>query len=272
MSTLMETPFFQHLWFLWFLCWLVGGYALAVVGSRRVPRARVPSALIATPLCLLWLVPLTLTTQWAMHGGGTLPGFGPDDSAGLLPMPHVLAHYAIFFGFGALVYGRPGAIDRLGRGWWLHLSLASLLVAPTLALSLHAPDVRDVVAGEGTRHLLASLGEALYAWLMIFGLVGLCRRLLSGERPAVRYVSDSSYWLYLVHLPLIIVGQVLLRNVDMPAMMKLTLLVVGASAILLLSYRLFVRYTWIGRLLNGPRTRRPLPGPAAAPGGLSVSR
>jgi peptidoglycan/LPS O-acetylase OafA/YrhL len=72
----------------------------------------------------------------------------------------------------------------------------------------------------------------------------------------VRYVSDSSYWLYLVHLPLIIVGQVLVRGLELPAMVKFTVLVAGATVILLVSYQLLVRYTWIGRLLNGPRTRR----------------
>jgi hypothetical protein len=257
---LVGFPFFQHLWFLWFLCWLLAGFALVAWTTGDVPRLGVPSVLVSSPLCLLWLVPLTLLTQWRMHGGGTLPGFGADDSAGLLPMPHVLAHYAIFFGFGAVLYGRPGAIDRLGRGWWLHLSLAVSLLFPTLGLSLHAPDMREAVTSEGTRHLLASLGEVLYAWLMVFGLLGLFGRLLGRERAAVRYVSDSSYWLYLAHLPLIVVGQVLLSGVELPALVKFTLLVAGTTVILLLSYQWLVRYTWVGRLLNGPRSRGPAQG------------
>ena len=69
------------------------------------------------------------------------------------------------------------------------------------------------------------------------------------------YVSDSSYWLYVVHVPLIIAGQALLRALNLPAMVKLTLLIAVATAILLVGYRFLVRYTWIGRLLNGPRTR-----------------
>jgi peptidoglycan/LPS O-acetylase OafA/YrhL len=253
---LMYFPFFHHLWFLWFLCWLVAGFALVVLVSRIAPRVPVPSFLIATPLCLLWLVPLTMLTQALMHQGGASPGFGPDTSAGLVPMPHVLAYHAIFFGFGALLYGRAGATDRLGRGWWIQLPLALLVLPIALALALQMPWGRELAGGEGTRHLLANLGQVLYTWLMIFGLMGLAETVLNRERPWVRYVSDSSYWLYLVHLPLIIVGQALLRDVHLPAIVKLTLLIAVATVILLVSYQFLVRYTWIGRLLNGPRTRR----------------
>ncbi len=254
--TFMYFPFFHHLWFLWFLCWLVAGFALVVVISRPFPRIPVPSFLIATPLCLLWLVPLTMLTQSFMHWGGAIPGFGPDTSAGLVPMPHVLAHHAIFFGFGALMYGCPGAAERLGRGWWLHLALAFLLVPAALALALHTPWGRELAGDNDTRRLLANLGQVLYAWLMIFGLMGLFETFLSRERPQVRYVSDSSYWLYLVHLPLIIAGQALLRGLNLSAIVKFTLLIALAIVILLVSYRFLVRYTWIGRLLNGPRFRR----------------
>ncbi|MCP5111817.1 MAG: acyltransferase family protein [bacterium] len=257
---LMSDDFFLHLWFLWFLCWLVVGFALVVAVARRFPRVRVPAAFIRTPWCLLWLAPLTMLTQSLMHSGGAIPGFGPDDSSGLLPMPYVLAHYAIFFGFGALMYGSSGAAGRLGRGWWIQLPLALLLLPPALALALHAPAAGELAGDEATRRLLANLGQVLYAWLMIFGLMGLSETVLHRERPRVRYVSDSSYWLYLVHLPLIIAGQALLRDVNLPAMVKLTLLIIGATAILLLSYRYLVRYTWIGRLLNGPRVRRQVHG------------
>jgi peptidoglycan/LPS O-acetylase OafA/YrhL len=255
LQALMLFPFFHHLWFLWFLCWLVTGFALVVLVFRFVPRVPIPSVLIATPLCLLWLIPLTMVTQSLMSQGGAIPGFGPDLSAGLLPMPHVLAYHAIFFGFGALVYASSGATNRLGHGWWIQLPLALLLLPMALAMALHLPWGRELVGDESTRRLLANLGQVLYTWLMIFGLMGLAETVLSRERPWVRYVSDSSYWLYLVHLPLIIVGQALLRNADLPAIVKLTLLIAVSTAILLATYQLLVRYTWIGRLLNGRRTR-----------------
>ncbi len=253
---LMVFPFFHHLWFLWFLCWLVAGFVLVVVVSGLFPRVPVPAVLIASPLCLLWLLPLTMLTQSFTHFGGAMPGFGPDTSAGLIPIPHVLAHFAIFFGFGALIYGTPGAADRLGRGWWIQLPLALLLLPVALALALHTSWGKQLAGDEGTRRSLANLGQVLYAWLMIFGLIGLFETVLSRERPRVRYVSDASYWLYLVHLPLIIVGQALLRGVNLPAIVKFAVLIAASTGVLLACYQVVVRYTWIGRLLNGPRLRK----------------
>ncbi len=90
---------------------------------------------------------------------------------------------------------------------------------------------------------------------MIFGCLGLCRRVLSEKRRWVRYLSDSSYWLYLVHLPLVIVGQQVLQPLAMPALVKFALLVSGLTALMLASYEWGVRYTFIGTGLNGPRRR-----------------
>jgi hypothetical protein len=41
----------------------------------------------------------------------------------------------------------------------------------------------------------------------------------------------------------------------MPAWIKLPLFSVVLTAVLLLSYHFLVRYTWVGRFLNGPRKR-----------------
>ena len=49
---------------------------------------------------------------------------------------------------------------------------------------------------------------------MIFALIGLFRRYFSGENARIRYISDSAYWLYLAHLPLIQLIQVLVRDAD----------------------------------------------------------
>ena len=85
-------------------------------------------------------------------------------------------------------------------------------------------------------------------------LLGMFRSLLSVERRGVRFLSDSAYWLYLAHLPLVIVAQTWIRDWGLAAWPKFVGLTIGTTLVLLASYRLFVRYTPIGTLLNGRRT------------------
>lgn len=266
---LMQFPFFHHLWFLWHLCWLVGMFAIVVSLFGWVPAGKIPGVLIGTPMSLLWLVPLTLTMQWFMSGSGAYAGFGPDTSTGLVPMPHVLGYYAVFFGFGALVYSRHGAADRLGRGWWITLPLALALLPVSMSLGLQTEWGGELISDDGTRRWASAVSQVLYAWLMTFGLLGLFETLLAKERAWVRYVSDSSYWLYLVHLPLIIMAQSWIAGIEAPWWVKLGGLTVLSSLLLLLSYQFLVRYTPIGWLLNGRRTRRSRSGgaPEAPVGG-----
>ena len=112
----------------------------------------------------------------------------------------------------------------------------------------------------------------MFVWTASLGLMGLARVLLSAPSERVRFVSDSSYWLYIAHLPLIVAGQFALAYLDLPPFAEFALLTGVVTGLLLLSYRAFVRYTWIGRLLNGPRPR---PGaglqPREAPGLARVS-
>jgi peptidoglycan/LPS O-acetylase OafA/YrhL len=171
-------------------------------------------------------------------------------------MPHVLLYYAIFFFFGAMYFDCGDESGQLGRWWWITVPLALAVVFPlgyelaigSLGLGIGAIDPE-------VRRGLAVVLQVLYVWLMTFGLIGLFRHFFSGESKAMRYISDSSYWLYLVHLPLIFIAQFLVRNWAMPAVVKCILVCFVVSSLLLLSYQLFVRYTPIGTLLNGPRRR-----------------
>ncbi len=90
---------------------------------------------------------------------------------------------------------------------------------------------------------------------MTFGLMGLFRRVCGVESPTMRYLSDSAYWLYLAHLPLIIAVQYVVRDWPIPALAKFLLIVVVVTSFLLWTYQVMVRYTALGRFLNGPRTR-----------------
>ena len=97
---------------------------------------------------------------------------------------------------------------------------------------------------------------------MTFGLMGLFRRFCPVESPTMRYLSDSAYWLYLAHLPLIIAAQYEVRDWPLPALAKFLFIVAVVTSFLLWTYQTLVRYTWLGRFLNGPRVR---PARAGAP-------
>ena len=203
------------------------------------------------------MIPLTLIPQLQMGDGGSYPIFGADTSDGLLPPLHLLLYYATFFGFGALMYGRRDRrenllVDTIGRPWWLYLPVSFLLVLPA---GLHFTFV-------DFQWPVASVLQVLYAWGMCLGLMGLFGVLLPRERRGVRYLSDSAYWVYLVHLPLVIAAQMLVRDLHLASGVKFLIICLGVTAVSLLTYQAVVRYTPVGAMLNGKKVR---PGRSRAP-------
>ena len=248
-------PLFFHLWFLWFLCWLVLGLIVCVFIAQRLGLGRFSGAWLAGPMGVGLAIALTCLPQLLMRNQGEVTGFGPDTSAGLIPMPHVLVYYAVFFGFGAVLYAVAGGIDRIGRTWWAWLLIALAAGVPALGLGRKAEWMTGLIENQSARHAMSVVLEPIFTWSMSLALLGVFRTLLSGERFWVRYMSDASYWLYITHLPLVIAGQFLLVGVDLPWFIELALLVFVPTAVLLGCYQLFVRYTPIGTKLNGKRSR-----------------
>ncbi len=223
---------FHHLWFLWMLLWLCAAFlALARLGVQYSHPA------------LWWaLVPLVLVPQVLMHE----PIVGPDTADGLVPSPLVLGYYACFFFFGAFFYRRRFTMRR----WWALALLPALVLVFPVAHALLFPAEESAWAGP-----MSGVFQVAYAWLMCFGLIGLFRLIAARERYWVRYVSDSSYWLYLWHLPLIVFAQRLVLTWPLNAHLKFALICGVVTAVLLGSYQLGVRYTLIGTMLNGKRER-----------------
>jgi glucan biosynthesis protein C len=110
----------------------------------------------------------------------------------------------------------------------------------------------------------AGFATALTLWYWNLFLVGSALKHLSTPGSLRRYWADSSYWLYIAHLPLVTALQVIALQVDWHWSIELTLLLAISTGLLLLSYKYFVRSTWLGAILNG--ARRPPPGlePSAA--------
>ena len=94
------------------------------------------------------------------------------------------------------------------------------------------------------------------AWSCCFALIGLALHYLSNYRASLRYLADASYWIYLLHLPLVIALQAWVTKTEWHWLLKLTWVLGATMIISLLTYHFLVRFTWIGAALNGKRRSR----------------
>ena len=235
---------FHHLWLFWFLCWLILAFALYATIADRFEWAGPPRKMILSPIRYLWLIPLTMVPQWFMAGRGAIPSFGPDNSLSILPMPYIIMYYGIFFFWGAFYYDCDDTDAIVGKQWVITMPIVLLVIFPvTLILGL-SPDLFQ------TDHLVLLTLKALYAWMIVFSLMGISHELIARESRVWRYISDVAYWLYLTHLPLILVAQEIVRPWNLPAVVKFGLVCFGVAGVLLLIYQFFLRYTFVGTALN----------------------
>lgn len=245
----------MHLWFLEMLLVLYL-IAMAIVWawrtvSRPTITARVDAA-FRTFFQSRWkpfvLLPPTIVCLW--NG----PMYGEVDQMGvrLLFAPRVVAYFGLFFAVGWCLHRQRQLLDEL-RKWLTSYLLLALLAFVTLVACLITL-LKSGNGGIGLK-LIALTAAALYAWTMTFALTGLFLRVAHGYRPWVRYLADASYWCYLWHIPIVMWLHVMVAKAPINGWLKLTFIVTVTLVVLLATYHLFVRYTRIGEILNGPRTR-----------------
>ena len=180
----------------------------------------------------------------------------PDES--LLTNLQALIGFGTAFGFGWLLHRQIDLLRILEKRWLIHLAFAIGLIAMSflLTLSLTFSDVRSIPISIDTMRLASAAFYALAIWTTTFAAIGLALRFMSGFSPTRRYLADASYWLYLIHLPIVVALQVAVSHLHWPWPIKFATILVVALPVMLASYHLLVRYTYIGIVLNGRRLRR----------------
>lgn len=165
------------------------------------------------------------------------------------------------FSFGWLLH-RQVALLRILEARWLGHSLAAVgLVAASYALTLApfyvAAGAWSVPLSGETIRLAGAIAYALAIWTTTFAVIGLSLRFMAGFSRARRYLADASYWLYLIHMPLVMALQLAVSQLTWPWPVKFAAILAVALPAMLASYQLLVRPTFIGVVLNGRRIRRP---------------
>jgi len=210
-----------------------------------VMRSRFAPALLAVPIGIA----LCLDPTWI----GWLGVQTPDSS--LVINLQALMCYGTAFGIGWLLHRQIDLIRILEQRWLLNLVLATVLIAASFLLA-GASTLRPRPVNYETIRLAGAVCYALAIWTTTFGAIGLALRFLSDFSPARRYLADASYWLYIIHLPILMALQVAVSQLDWPWPVKFGAIMLVALPLMFASYQFLVRYSFLGAVLNGRRVRR----------------
>ena len=101
---------------------------------------------------------------------------------------------------------------------------------------------------------MVAAGTGMVLWCLRAGRTWLAR-----PNRTMRYLADASYWLYLVHLPILFALQYRLLDVALPWPVAFVVSVLGTFVLGLASYEAFVRRTLLGRWLGASRRDPPSP-------------
>jgi glucans biosynthesis protein C len=247
-----------HLWFLEYLLIL---YAIAFAVVRVVELGCRDRRIAGLCAQINGLYRQALASRWrpailAVPSAGALMlmrGAFLEDPPGFLPVPRIVIAYTIPFFFGWLLFRNRDLLETFQRHAWTQVALALALLAAWMIFM--APIQGRPEYWHWVKPLRAAAGSLLL-WLVAFGLTGVFLRYFSEEHPSGRYLADGAYWMYLMHMPVVMGFQMALAPLAWPAALKVPIVVAVSFSTLVLSYDVFVRHTWVGVLLNGRRYER----------------
>jgi glucan biosynthesis protein C len=87
--------------------------------------------------------------------------------------------------------------------------------------------------------------------LFSFSFIGLAENKFGSYNSILRFCSDGTYWMYLIHLPIVTFITFFMFQFELFAEFKFLLAIILTTFICLITYKFFVRSTCIGILLNG---------------------
>lgn len=241
-GSLPPPPFSSmHLWFLYSLilfCLLT--WVLSYINWSRLSNLfasiKVGYVLVLFPLLLL--PGLFLVTS---------PTPAPDQA---LPQFWSFGFFGLFFVLGYWMFGVDNFIARF-QPYGVVLFIASIVVYAIYYTFLPKDISFPPKQPELYLRIILKLCEAYIAvWMTLVCLVA-GKRYLNSHNRVMRFFSDSSYWIYIIHVPLLFIIQYQLLDMDWSLLAKYSVSVGVTLFIGMLSYVLFVRWTPIGWMLNG---------------------
>ena len=236
----------MHLWFLQYLCF----FYLLVPFCRMLVRWSLPvearvARFLASPFSLPVFALYTAATLWPYPGGQV---FGEFIFLGVNPA--AMLFYGSFFVIGYVFHHYRASTAGVVR----YVPWCAGVAAVVFPLSIYASHLEYTLgATQVGYHVVAVVLHALCTWTLIWFFVGVALRSFDRPTPWVLYASQSSYWVFLLHLPVICFFAWLLAPVDVSALVKFLVVTAATTVVCFATYHYWVQRTWLGVFLHGRR-------------------
>jgi len=222
-----------HLWFLYYLMFFY--IALIFIRVLWKPRRQKSISLVLGVGIILSAIGFYYCDSGEFNG---FYSFKPDFFS--------LLGFAAFFFFGYVLYYNQQWINCFKK---IYLLLFMLSIAPLGAYLLLRKGEFNL--GDHLSKILMILSSVIFSWMMIIALIGWVSDKFKRQNALIRYLSDASYWIYLIHLPVVLLIGGLLNDLIHISFLAWVLNILATSFLTILSYHFLVRSTIIGKLLNG---------------------
>lgn len=247
-----------HLWFLYYLLIISVSVILlrTLVGLHKPFHSKLTqwgdSAIFwlsNSRMAILVIAIPTVACLWFMdHWGVDTPdkSLAPDTPISLL--------YGTFFLFGWLLNRHSFLMEKFAELTWHKLVIGLIAIVVSAVLSSF-----EMKFGHAY-YLYVKAGflfsYAVMMWSLVSITIGVCQRLFTRSSSLVRYIADSSYWLYLIHLPVVVWLQITFAELPLHWSIKLVSISAITIFISIVLYDAIIRSTFIGAALNGKRKPR----------------
>jgi len=248
----------HHLWFLYYLLII-----LSVIGLATIVWSRLPASVTEAIGRMLIRLPImgsrVLVVLGLMFGAMAYHRYVGRLGGNIIWQPYwpSVAFFGVCTLLGWGLYFRQALLSVFAKRCWGYLGVAVL----SLGVALWAFLSQGEAGGEvyTTRHSVLVFSNGLSVSFFMAAFLGLFCRYFNQFNPKARYLSDSAYWTFLLHQPVLLLLAIPMYDWSVPAEVKFLIVSLGTFALCTVSYHYWVRNTAIGVLLNGRRYARRLP-------------
>lgn len=229
-----------HLWFLYYLIFF---YVITLIFKGVIQKINLSILKILFLGIIISSSSMFFMERWIV-----------DNPLTLLPELPSFIHYYLFFIIGILLYTSKNHmlnLKKISRNLlYVGCILAFLAIIPQLWFEKTDSFYYTYIK------ISAIILSCSSIYLLTIGLWGYFSKLELRDSKLLRYLTDSSYWVYLSNMPIVILFHIVLIPLDVSVFLKFITSFVGALTVSFLTYEYLVRYTFVGGILNKRRMRK----------------